>query len=301
MSEPPAQEAPAPGTQGGEGAEGAPSPEEDLRKPDPRWQIRVRNLRKRFKPDQPEALRGVSVDFERGKVNVILGGSGQGKSVLLKHIIALVKPTSGKVWVDGVDIHSLGDAELATFRRKFGMVFQNAALFDSLTVEENCAFPLVEHTKMRKAEIHERVLLRLKDLGLEGAEKKFPPELSGGMRKRVGLVRALVLEPEIILYDEPTTGLDPIATENVDRMITGVAEKFHVTSIVISHDMASVFRIADRISMIHAGQVVCTGTVDEIKATDNEYVRRFIATSGVAAVAWATGPAHAELDAPGAA
>jgi len=262
--------------------------DEDLTHPDPRWHVRVRDLHKRFRPDQPEALRGVDADFERGKVNVILGGSGQGKSVLLKHIIGLLKPTSGKIWVDGVDIHSLSDAALATFRERFGMVFQNAALFDSLTVEENCAFPLVEHTKMKKEEIHERVMVRLKDLGLEGQEGKFPPELSGGMRKRVGLVRALVLEPHIVLYDEPTTGLDPLATENVDRMITEVGEKFHVTSIVVSHDMASVFRIADRISMIAGGKIISTGTVEEIKHTDNEYVRRFIATSGVAAVAWAS-------------
>jgi phospholipid/cholesterol/gamma-HCH transport system ATP-binding protein len=261
----------------------------DYTQRDERWQVRCVDLHKRFRPGQEEALRGINVDFERGKVNVILGGSGQGKSVLLKHIIGLLRPTSGKVWVDGTDIHSLSDAALAKFREKFGMVFQNAALFDALTVEENCAFPLVEHSKMTKAEIHNRVLERLKDLGLEGTEAKFPPELSGGMRKRVGLVRALVLEPEIVLYDEPTTGLDPLATENVDHMMTEVAQKFHVTSIVVSHDMASVFRIADRISMIHAGLIVATGTVDEIKHTDNEYVRRFIATSGVAAADWAKG------------
>ncbi len=265
----------------------------DFTKRDERWQVRVRDLHKRFRPDQPEALRGVNVDFERGKVNVILGGSGQGKSVLLQHIIGLLRPTSGHVWVDGTDIHTLSDAQLATFRQKFGMVFQNAALFDSLTVEENCAFPLVEHTKMTKAEIHERVLARLRDLGLEGQEKKFPPELSGGMRKRVGLVRSLVVEPEIVLYDEPTTGLDPLATENVDRMIIDVSERFHVTSIVVSHDMASVFRIAHRISMIQSGKIRWTGTIDEIRQTDDEYVRRFIATSGVAAAEWAAEGAEA--------
>jgi phospholipid/cholesterol/gamma-HCH transport system ATP-binding protein len=253
---------------------------------DDRWQIRVVDLRKRFRPELPEALRGVTIDFERGKVNVVIGGSGQGKSVLLKHIIALVKPTSGHVWVDGTDIHSLSSAEIAVFRRKFGMVFQSAALFDSLTVEENCAFPLIEHTNMKKEEIRERVLARLKDLGLVGAESKYPAELSGGMRKRVGLVRALVLEPEIVLYDEPTTGLDPLATENVDNMIKEVAEKFHVTSVVISHDMASVFRIADRVAMIHAGQIVFAGTLDEVKASTNEYLHRFITTSGVAAAQW---------------
>jgi len=259
----------------------------DFTKRDERWQVRVRDLHKRFRPDQPEALRGVDVDFERGKVNVILGGSGQGKSVLLKHIIGLLRPTSGHVWVDGTDIQALSDAALAEFRTKFGMVFQNAALFDALTVEENCAFPMVEHSKMTKDEMHARVMARLADFGLEGQEKKFPAELSGGMRKRVGLVRALVLEPEIVLYDEPTTGLDPLATENVDRMMTLAAQKYKVTSIVVTHDMASVFRIADRIAMIHAGRIIADGTVDEIKQTDNDYVRRFIATSGVAAAEWA--------------
>ncbi len=258
----------------------------DYRQKDPRWQIRVVDLHKRFRPDLPEALRGVTVDFERGKVNVVIGGSGQGKTVLLKHIIGLVKPTSGHVWVDGVDINALSPSEIAVFRRKFGMVFQSSALFDSLTVEENCAFPLVEHTKLKKDEIHERVVARLNDLGLVGAEQKYPAELSGGMRKRVGLVRALILEPEIVLYDEPTTGLDPLATENVDNMVKEVAEKFHVTSVVISHDMASVFRIADRVAMIQAGQIVFDGTLDDVKRSSNEYLHRFVTTSGVAAAQW---------------
>jgi phospholipid/cholesterol/gamma-HCH transport system ATP-binding protein len=213
----------------------------------------------------------------------VIGGSGQGKSVLIKHIIGLLRPDAGKVWVDGVDVHSLTPAEMAQFRRKFGMVFQMAALFDSLTVEENCAFPLVEHTTKSKKEIKDIVHDRLAALGLTGAEPKYPGELSGGMRKRVGLARALVLEPEIVLYDEPTTGLDPLATENVDRMIMDVAERFHVTSIVISHDMASVFRIADRIAMIHNGRILAAGNVEEIRNTEDEFVRRFITTSGVMA------------------
>jgi phospholipid/cholesterol/gamma-HCH transport system ATP-binding protein len=250
---------------------------------DEKWHVRIRGLRKRFAPGAPEVLRGVDLDIQRGVVNVVIGGSGQGKSVLIKHIIGLLKPSAGKIWVDGIDVHSLSAAELAPFRRKFGMVFQMAALFDSLTVEENCAFPLVEHTKKSKKEIRDIVMNRLGALGLEGADKKFPGELSGGMRKRVGLARALVLEPEILLYDEPTTGLDPLATENVDNMIMTVAEKFNVTSIVISHDMASVFRVADRIAMLHQGVVEFAGTPDEIKRTDSDYVRRFISTSGVAA------------------
>lgn len=259
-----------------------PQPAESMPR-DERWQIRIRGLRKRFAPRAPEVLRGVDVDIERGKVNVVIGGSGQGKSVLIKHIIGLLRPTAGHIWVDGVDVPALKERDLWQLRHRFGMVFQTAALFDSLTVEENCSFPLIEHTKKSKDEIRGIVFDKLAALGLTGAERKFPGELSGGMRKRCGLARALVLEPEILLYDEPTTGLDPLATENVDGMIMEVAERFHVTSIVISHDMASVFRIADRIAMIHEGVIVQSGTVDEIRETGNEYVRRFITTSGVGA------------------
>ncbi len=249
---------------------------------DERWHIRIRDLRKRFGKG-PEVLKGVNVDFERGKVNVILGGSGHGKSVLLKHVIGLVKPSSGHIWVDGVDMPALSEPELWRFRRKFGMVFQNAALFDSMTVEDNVAFPLVEHTKKSKKEILDLVNEKLVALGLQGSNKKYPAELSGGMRKRVGLARSLVMEPEILLYDEPTTGLDPLATFNVDKMILDVARRFNVTSLVVSHDMASVFRIADRIAMMYRGEIIVSGSVDEVKRTDNEFVREFIVTSGVAA------------------
>ena len=249
-----------------------------------RWQIRIRGLRKRFGRQGAEVLRGVDLDIERGMVNVVIGGSGQGKSVLIKHVIGLLKPDAGHVFVDGVDLPALSDAELWRFRRKFGMVFQTAALFDSLTVEENVAFPLVEHSTKSKGEMREIVSQKLAALGIAGTEKKFPGELSGGMRKRVGLARALVLEPEILLYDEPTTGLDPIATENVDRMITDVAKKFQVTSVVISHDMASVFRIAHRIAMLHEGVILANGSMAEVRSTTNDYVRRFLTTSGVGAV-----------------
>jgi phospholipid/cholesterol/gamma-HCH transport system ATP-binding protein len=247
----------------------------------PLWHIRVRQLRKSFGDNH--VLQGIDLDIERGKVNVIIGASGAGKSVLIKHFMVLLRPDSGQVWVDGTDIFSLPAAELAQFRRKFGLVFQFAALFDSLSVEENCAFPLKEHTKKSKGEIRDIVRHRLSALGLDGTQKKYPGELSGGMRKRVGLARALVLEPEILIFDEPTTGLDPLATKNVDDMILTTAEQFNVTSVVISHDMASVFRIADRIACLHDHRILAAGPVDEIRNSPLEYVRTFINTSGVAA------------------
>lgn len=165
--------------------------------------------------------------------------------------MCLLRPDAGHVYVDGTDIMALSPADLAKFRRRFGLVFQFAALFDSLTVEENCAFPLNEHTKKSKAGIRDIVRDKLHSLGLDGSQRKYPGELSGGQRKRVGLARAEVLEPEIVIFDEPTTGLDPLATRNVDEMILAAAQKYRVTSVVISHDMASVFRIADHISMLH--------------------------------------------------
>ncbi len=256
-----------------------PLSEAELSQRDERWAIRVRGLHKTFGDNH--VLRGVDLDIERGQINVIIGASGAGKSVLVKHFMLLLRGDKGGVWVDGTNVFTLDPKELASFRRKFGMVFQFAALFDSLSVFDNCAFPLREHTDKSRGEIEDIVTDRLTALGLNGTQKKFPGELSGGMRKRVGLARALVLQPEILIYDEPTTGLDPLATENVDDMMMTTAERYHVTSVVISHDMASVFRIADRISMIHDGVILESGTVDEIRHTSNEYVNRFISTSGV--------------------
>lgn len=248
---------------------------------DPRWHLRVRGLTKSF--GSKLVLDRLDLDVERGKVNVIIGASGAGKSVLIKHFMCLLRPDRGSIWVDGTDIFALGSQPLAKFRRKFGLVFQFSALFDSLTVEENCAFPLREHTKKSKAEIKETVRDRLAALGLDGMQAMYPGSLSGGQRKRVGLARALVLEPEILIFDEPTTGLDPLATRNVDDMILGVMERYKVTSVVISHDMASVFRIADRIAMLHERQILVAGTVDEIRASQIPYLYEFIRTSGVAA------------------
>ena len=251
-------------------------------KPDPRWHIRVRQLTKLFGPNL--VLDRLDLDIERHKVNVILGASGAGKSVLIKHFMCLLRPNSGHIWVDGTDVLALTPVELAKFRRKFGLVFQFAALFDSLTVEENCAFPLKEHTKKSPAEIRDIVSDRLGALGLQGTQKKYPGELSGGMRKRVGLARALVLEPEILMYDEPTTGLDPLATRNVDEMILGTCERYKVTSVVISHDMASVFRIADRIAMLHNKRILAAGPADVIASSTDPFVYEFLRASGVSAV-----------------
>ena len=237
----------------------------------------MRGLTKRF--GENLVLDQVDFDIERGKVNVIIGASGAGKSVLVKHFMCLLRPDKGSVWVDGTDVFSLDSHALALFRRKFGLVFQFAALFDSLTVEENCAFPLREHTRKGKAEIREIVRDRLASLGLDGTQKKYPGELSGGMRKRVGLARALVLSPEILIFDEPTTGLDPLATRNVDEMILATAERYNVTSVVISHDMASVFRIADRIAMLHQKKILAAGTPDEIRAFADDYLQQFITAS----------------------
>jgi phospholipid/cholesterol/gamma-HCH transport system ATP-binding protein len=242
------------------------------------YQIRIRGLEKAF--GDHKVLKGVDLDVERGKINIIIGGSGQGKSVLMKHLMGLLKPDAGHIWVDGEDVVPLDDYELNRVRRKFGMLFQYAALFDSLTVEQNVAFPLIEHTKKSKSEIRDLVVKRLQSLGLRNTEKKFPAELSGGMRKRVGLARALVLEPQILLYDEPTTGLDPVATKNVDDMIRDISSETGVTSVVISHDMASTFRIAHRISMLYEGKIAVTGTPEEIKRSRLPFVREFVEMSG---------------------
>jgi phospholipid/cholesterol/gamma-HCH transport system ATP-binding protein len=246
-----------------------------------RWQMRICDLHKSF--GAQHVLRGVNLDIERGRINIIIGGSGQGKSVLMKHLMGLLAPDSGHIYVDGEDIVGLSDVAIAKIQRKFGMVFQYAALFDSLNVVENIAFPLLERYHLPKKEILERVrdlLARLDLAGVTGIEQKFPAELSGGMRKRVGLARALVDRPQILLYDEPTTGLDPIATKNVDEMIRRTADDFGVTSVVISHDMASTFRIGDRIAMLYDGVIIANGQRQEILAAPHPRLKEFVETSG---------------------
>jgi phospholipid/cholesterol/gamma-HCH transport system ATP-binding protein len=252
-------------------------------------QIRVRGLHKTF-GDHQHVLRGLNLDVLRGNMNVIIGGSGEGKSVLMKHLMGLLKPDAGQIFVDGVDLVPLDDYQLNVVRRKFGMLFQYAALFDSMSVFDNVAFPLREHRKeLSKLEVRRLVMERLEALAVGHLVAKFPAELSGGQRKRVGLARALVLEPEILLYDEPTTGLDPIQTKNVDDMMQEIAVKQRVTSVVISHDMASTFRIADQISMLSEGTIIESGTPDEFRRTENPIVRRFVETSGAVTMMAAAG------------
>jgi phospholipid/cholesterol/gamma-HCH transport system ATP-binding protein len=226
-------------------------------------------------------LRGVSLDVERGRINVIIGGSGAGKSVMMKHLIGLLKPDRGGIWVDGEDIVLMNDFELNRVRQKFGMLFQYAALFDSMTVEENVMFPLIEHKRrtMKRSEMRDLAREKLQSLGLFNIEKKYPAELSGGMRKRVGLARAIIMEPQILFYDEPTTGLDPIATKNVDDMIADIAAELGVTSVVISHDMASTFRIGHRVSMLYKGRIIASGSPEDILSCPNSNVREFLEVS----------------------
>jgi phospholipid/cholesterol/gamma-HCH transport system ATP-binding protein len=244
------------------------------------YQIRIRNLRRSF--GEQQVLHGVDLDIERGRINVVIGGSGAGKSVLMKLLIGLLKPDDGQIYVDGQDIAPMNDFQLNHVRKKFGMMFQYAALFDSMTVEENVIFPLVEHRRrqMSRGQMRKLVREKLESLGLFNVEHKYPAELSGGMRKRVGLARAIVLQPEILFYDEPTTGLDPIASKNVDDMIAEISERLGVTTVVISHDMASTFRIGHQISMLYKGEIIATGSPQELLRHPHPERREFIATSG---------------------
>jgi phospholipid/cholesterol/gamma-HCH transport system ATP-binding protein len=239
--------------------------------------IEIKDLHKRF--NGLPVLKGVSLTVHAGETLVIIGRSGCGKSVLLKHMIGLLKPDAGSILVDGVDITRLNRAELYEVRKKFGMLFQGAALFDSLTVCENVGFALYEHTHMTDQEIRDRVKLYLGMVGLEGIEEKKPAELSGGMRKRVGLARAIAIGPQIILYDEPTTGIDPIMGDIINDLIIKMHDTLSVTSVAVTHDMTSAYKIGTRIAMMYDGQIVETGTPDEIKNTKNPVVKQFISGS----------------------
>ena len=241
----------------------------------------LRGVKKTF--NDQEVLRGIDLVARRKETVVVIGGSGAGKTTLLRLIVALDRPTSGQVLVEGEDIAQLSERELNRVRKKFGMVYQYAALLDSISVLDNVAFPLVEHTKLSKKEIRDKVLDKLEILGLDPkvVAPKFPSELSGGMRKRVGLARALMLEPPILVYDEPTSGLDPLTSRMVDDLIEEMRERFNVTSIVISHDIASCFRIAHQAILLIKGKVEACGPPDALLAGESEVAREFIRNSGV--------------------
>ena len=221
-------------------------------------------------------LNGLDLLIEVGKVTVIIGQSGGGKSVLLKHMIGLIRPDKGKVEIDGQDITAFNERQLNEIRKRFGMLFQEAALFDSMTVGQNVAFPLIEHTKLPKSTIREIVSEKLAHVGLRGVEDKMPSELSGGMKKRVGLARAIALEPEIILFDEPTTGLDPIMADAIDQLIVDIQSRLNVTCVVISHDITGTFKIAHKIAMLYQGKIIEYGTPEEIERGKNPILKQFL-------------------------
>lgn len=241
--------------------------------------IVVRNVSKSF--GDAQVLCDVNATFGRGEIAVVIGGSGTGKTTLLKIMGGLEKPTSGAVLIAGVDIVPLDEAALNAVRKRIGMVFQYSALLDWMTVADNVAFPLHEHTRASAAEVRARVDEKLSVLGLSEAASKLPAELSGGMRKRVALARALILEPEIVMYDEPTSGLDPVMARLVEELILETRQRFGVTSVVISHDMAAAVRVADRIHLLERGSIVTSGKPRELLAGGNPRAREFFESSGV--------------------
>src|ERR1700680_1767358 len=236
--------------------------------------IIVRDLRRSF--GQQQVLNGVNLDCPRGKITTIVGPSGCGKTVLLKHLYLLLRPDSGHIIIDGIDVTKLNSRGLDRVREKFGVLFQAGALFDSMTVFENVAFPLVEKTRMTRAEIAEHVHEMLRQVGLEGMENKYPSELSGGMQKRAALARALVHRPKILMLDEPTTGLDPARTRAIHDLIRRTQQNFHLTVVMVSHDVPEVFQICDRVAFLHNGKARLHGTVAEVMAADDEVFKRFV-------------------------
>ena len=236
--------------------------------------IELKDLYKSF--NHNSVLRGVNLKVEKGESVVVIGGSGSGKSVLLKHIIGLLKPDKGTVIVDSSDLSQLDEEGLNEIRKKFGMLFQSSALFDSMMVWENVGFGLKRHTHMPDQEIKEIAVEKLKMVGLVGVEDEMPSQLSGGMRKRVGLARAIAMKPEILLYDEPTTGLDPIMADAIKDLIIKMREELDVTSVTITHDMKSAYKIADTIAMLYNGVIISTGSSEEIQNSADPVVRQFI-------------------------
>ena len=236
--------------------------------------IRVVNLFKSFGENQ--VLRGVDLEVRQGESMVVIGGSGSGKTVLIKCIIGLMRPDEGEIYVDDLEISSLNEKRMNEVRKKFGMLFQWGALFDSMTVWENVGFGLRYQTHLKEGETRRIASEKLALVGLKNVEDLMPAELSGGMRKRVSLARAIAIEPEILLYDEPTTGIDPIMADAINDLIVQMREKLNVTSVAITHDMKSAYKIGDRIAMLYQGEIVDVGTPDEIKNSSNPIVKQFI-------------------------
>jgi phospholipid/cholesterol/gamma-HCH transport system ATP-binding protein len=241
--------------------------------------IEIINVHKSF--GSLQVLRGVSLSVEQGESMTVIGGSGSGKSVLIKHIIGLLFPDKGQIKIAGQVLNALDEEGLNEVRKKFGMLFQGAALFDSLSVWENVAFGLKQHTRKSDKEIRAIATAKLALVGLKDVEDKMPVDLSGGMKKRVGLARAIAMDPEIILYDEPTTGLDPITADAINDLIVDLRKKLGVTSVAITHDMHSAYKISDRIAMLYKGEILETGTPDDIRNTTNPIVKQFITGSAV--------------------
>ncbi len=236
--------------------------------------IKIINLRKSF--GDKKVLDGVDLEIEKGKITVIIGRSGEGKSVLIKHIIGLLKPDSGQILLDDQDITAMSERDFHEVLKRFGMLFQGAALFDSMTVGENVGFALKEHTDMNDEDILKVVTEKLRRVGLVNVEGMMPSELSGGMKKRVGLARAIVMDPEIVLFDEPTTGLDPIMSDSVADLVLETQRALKTTYILITHDIPFSYKIADKIAMLHEGRIIEQGTVEELKASTNPIIRQFL-------------------------
>ncbi|MDX2119361.1 MAG: ABC transporter ATP-binding protein [Planctomycetota bacterium] len=252
----------------------------DASRPHPESIISLRGVHKSFGPQV--VLDGMDLDIEIGKTTVILGPSGCGKSVMLKHIVGLLGPDAGEVWFDGVRIDTLRERDLGPIRLQIGLVFQMSALFDSMDIEENIAFPLREHTKMSISERRERVRDALRLVDLDGVERKLPSQLSGGQRKRVALARAIVIRPRVILYDEPTTGLDPIRADGINELILRLNAELGVTSVVVTHDLVSAAKVSDRVVMLHKGKVAASGTYESLTQSHDPWVRQFLAGQYIA-------------------
>ncbi len=236
--------------------------------------IQIIDLKKSF--GEKKVLDGANLEIEKGRIAVIIGRSGEGKSVLLKHIIGLLRPDSGKILFDGLEITSMKERDFNEVRKRFGMLFQGAALFDSMTVAENVGFPLKEHTDLNDSDVLRIVQEKLRRVGLVDVEDMMPAELSGGMKKRVGLARAIVMDPEIVLFDEPTTGLDPIMSDSVGELILETQKALNTTYVVITHDIPLTYKIADKIAMLHEGRIIEQGSVDEMKSNPNPVLRQFL-------------------------